>query len=462
MLPKAFESTPISLRGRSSVTQDWTLALVETERYRRQFERLVRKYHGQERFYSFAHHGVSLSELVLDQRRLSRWIAREMDGGTYAPSPARVRPVMLDRMRNIFYFEALDFVVHGVVGELLTEVVEPLLSPEVYSYRVGSSSWQAVRKLAHYVRRHAAAVVDVRRRGLFVFRGDVKSYAESIVLGARSPLWPMLRDALGAKGEGAHWALIEHMIRPEIVDDDGSRSVRCRGLPLGSPITTPLLNLYLHRLDHELGAVPGAFYARFGDDVIFAHPEAAVVQGAISTINKFLHAHELELHFEKQKLLFFNGAGRPSPDWKETQGASSVVFLGCEIRFDGTIALPRDKVRAVLHDVRARVKRTARVLRGAPLSERGATLCSIVNETLNVRSPFAHPYAARIFSLVTSRRQLADIDHLLAIMLAEALAERRGVHALRDIPPRRLRTEWNLVSLVALRNGSRAPARSRP
>src|SRR5262249_16241217 len=146
---------------------------------------------------------------------------------------------------------------------------------------------------------------------------------------------------------------------------------------LGSPLATPILNLYLHELDQKLDDLAGGFYGRFGDDLLFAHVDPDVVRKAMQLIGEFLSRHELELHAGKQRLLFFNGAGRPSAVWPETRGAYSVTFLGCEIRFDGTIALPNDKWRSVLSDVRARIWRTMRLLRGAPMAEQGATLCAV-------------------------------------------------------------------------------------
>jgi hypothetical protein len=431
---------------------EWIAELSKPRRYDRQFDRLHAKYFARRRLHTLTQGGVTFAELFFEKRSLASMLAREVKAGTYTFSAARVREVMLDRPRNLFYLEALDFIVAGVVAELLTEAIEPLLSPSLYSYRQGLSSWQAVRRFARWTRDHRAAHPDPKTRGVYVFRADVQGYADSIALGARSRLWPMLRDALGTAPTGAHWGILEKMVRPEILHDDGSRSVRCRGLPLGSPVTTPLLNLYLHELDRKLDGLNGGFYARFGDDLLFAHADPAAAKMAIGIIHEFLEKHDLQLHAEKQRLLFFNGAGHPSVAWPETRGTRAVAFLGCEIRFDGTVALPRDKWRIVLNDLAARIGRMKRLLRGAPLAECGAALCSVVNESLDPRSLFANRHAMRLRSLVTSREQLAELDYLVARMIVEAVTGRRGVRAFREISRRRLYEEWKLASMVALRN----------
>jgi hypothetical protein len=70
-----------------------------------------------------------------------------------------------------------------------------------------------------------------------------------------------------------------------------------------------------------------------------------------------------------------------------------------------------------------------------------------------VRSPFATAQAAALRGAVDDRRQLGELDHLIARAVAEALTGRRGPRAFREISWRALRREAGLPSLVAARNG---------
>ncbi len=45
------------------------------------------------------------------------------------------------------------------------------------------------------------------------------------------------------------------------------------GLPTGSPLCCPIFNLYLSDLDHLISAYEEGFYARYGDDLLFATPD---------------------------------------------------------------------------------------------------------------------------------------------------------------------------------------------
>jgi hypothetical protein len=58
-----------------------------------------------------------------------------------------------------------------------------------------------------------------------------------------------------------------------------------------------------------------------------------------------------------------------------------------------------------------------------------------VAAALDPSSPFAHAYAGLLRAVVTDRRQLAQLDHLLALAVAAGAGERPGVRAFREAPP---------------------------
>jgi hypothetical protein len=399
--------------------------------------------------------GVPFVDLIYDLPGLAKRLAREVASDRYAFSPGRLKRILADKPRDVFSCGLLDFVVHGVVGRMITEALEPTLSAHLYSYRRGVSPWRAVRDVGAFVRanRHA---LPTTARGLYVFRGDVRAFSDSIPVGAQAPIWPLLLGVLGATGKEPLWRIVEGAMRPEITADDGSLYVPSVGLPQGSPVTIPLLNLYLSALDHELSAVEGAFYGRFGDDILFAHADPETLKGAMASIEKHLGHHGLELNTEKVRVAYWNGAGRASGVWPEARGTTEIVFLGSKIRFDGAVALPRPKQRDLLLDLRRRLRDANRVLGPAAQSERASVLCRIANEVLDVRSPFCHPYAADLHALVTSRVELSELDRLIALAIAEIVSGRRGPRAFRDVPWHHLRREHGLVSLVLLRNRGKA------
>jgi hypothetical protein len=415
--------------------------LADPARYRRVLERM-RAEKPRRRLDEPGPDGVPLAALVLTARRFARLVAAAIRRGEYRPAPAEVRRVLLDKERDLHRFRAADLVVHKVVAELLAEAAEPL-SPCLYSYRPGRSSFAAVRALAAYLRAHRRAHADPRRRGLHVHHCDVRSYGESIPLGASAPLWDDLRSLCGDAGE-----LVTALVRPEIVSRDGGLATPLVGLATGSPIATVIANLYLAPLDRELDGVPAAFYARYGDDLLFAHPDGAEVDRAEARIVSMLEARGLALNPQKRLRVYFTGAGRADG---ATRGATWVAFLGCRVAFDGTVGLPPAKLRALLADLRARVARSAALAARVAPGERARLVCAALARALDGRDPAATRYASWLRSVVTDRPQLAAIDHELARAAATALTGRTGVRAFRDLPPRALHA-LGLPSLVRQRN----------
>jgi hypothetical protein len=393
---------------------------------------------------------LSLPALIRDRHEVSRLLARAVAAGDWRPAPAAVRVARLDKERELFRFGAVDRVVHAAVAQLLVDVMEAQLSPALYSYRRGRSSAQAVRALAAWIRAHRRARPDPRTRGLWVLRADVLAYGDSIPMHARSPLWAELRALFAGGDDAAIWRAVEAVVRPLVAGVDGP----CQpiiGVPTGSPVATALANLYLTPLDRELDRDPRAFYARYGDDLVYAHPDLDAVRDALARAERLLAGRNLQLHPGKLRLCWFNGAGRRDGRAPELPGAARIAYLGCRIDFDATIGLTRGKAAALLHELRARIWRTAALVEGAADEQRVAAVCGAVATALDPRVRVAAPHADLLAAVVDDRRQLGELDYWIARAAAGALAGRDHVRAFRTYPWRRLRAA-GLPSLVARRN----------
>ena len=66
--------------------------------------------------------------------------------------------------------------------------------------------------------------------------------------------------------------------------------------------------------------------------------------------------------------------------------------------------------------------------------------------------PLQHASAPLLLGAVTDRGQLAQVDYWLARTVVRAVTGDAGVKALRQVPYRRVREEWGLVSLEHARN----------
>jgi hypothetical protein len=396
-------------------------------------------------------------QAIADVEGFARALARDVATGSYRFGPMHARIARIrGEERTLFQAPPLDEIVLRALASACGELLEGYLSPRVYSYRRGRSALRAVEDWLQYLRAHRARSSERRNWGLYVLRRDVRGYGDAIPSGPESRLWPLLHDALthaGCSPSAARAAWLQAAFRPAVVDDAGAETLPDRGIPTGSALQPSACNLYLTPIDRLLESVPGGFYARYGDDILFAHPDPACVRPLEHALDRELEALELAWSSHKCAALFFNLAGRrPELQDAEFAGASALDYLGLRIDFHGVVGLKREKSRRLLRDLKSRLAQTDRLLRSAADAERGHDLCAVVNAALDPDHPSANPCAPALRHLVSDRAQLRDLDYKIALLVAQQLASRHGVRAFRSHAPRALRTQLGLVSLVSSRN----------
>ncbi|MDH5673864.1 MAG: reverse transcriptase domain-containing protein [Myxococcales bacterium] len=381
---------------------------------------------------------------------VARRLAREVSSGHYRFVPLVPHAATLNgKPRTIYRLDPLDAVVWAVLTRVLVQHMEPKLGPHLYSYRKGRSQFSACRDLLGYLRRHVRERPDPRKRGVFVLRRDVRRYDENIPVEPDSQLWSSLRalvgdDALGFRGD--LFAFIERAFRPEFQHEDGRIARLTRGVPTGIPTQTIACNCYLLPLDDALHALAGGFYARFGDDILFAHADLETAREAARRFDRSLSELNLEFNTSKSEHHYLTAAGRPHPDAPDFRPTTRLPYLGLDVGFDGA-RLRSDKRRAMWLSLKARIAHTDRLATGADASERADALCQALRTALDRRSPLAERYAPWLHFDLFSLEDLRQLDHHLALAVAERLSGKRGIRAFRSFPPRLLRARHGLPSL---------------
>lgn len=398
--------------------------------------------------------GVRFTQLLTERESIVRTIRRALADASYRPGVARLSASFIaGKWRDVARLGPLDIIAHGVVAEIMGEKLEDHLSPRVYSYRAKRSPWHALRWLAKVAQMHSARRPDPRTRGLYVLRSDIQRYAPTIPLDPESLLWPELRKICELDERSPHWEMVRALILQELVDAEGNPCSRDKGVLFGAPTSNALMNLYLIPLDDAFNALRGA-YARFGDDVLFAHYDYEVVKRAKLELDRILVARRLEPNPDKVRIFYWNNAARPGID--DVAGVSRLLFLGACVGFDGTISLAPIKWRRTLRDLRGRILRTARLLPDATPEARAKALAGVANDAFDPRSDLGLAHKEMIIDLVSDRAQLAQLDYWIALYIAEAASGARGPAAFRRLGYRWLRREAGLESRVVARNRRRA------
>jgi hypothetical protein len=224
-------------------------------------------------------------------------------------------------------------------------------------------------------------------------------------------------------------------------------------VPTGQPISCVLFNLYLAPLDRALETIPGAFYGRYSDDILFIHPDPEVARAADALMDETLAQLQLRVNDSKRRNLYLTGAGRASTEWPEARGTTALKYLGTSIRADGTVGLNRKKLRRLLRDLEQRALRAAAAAKTTDLDSKGGLVCAVVNRALEARpAAFHEPSAPLVGHAVTDRGQLAQLDYLLARIVLRAVTGDRSVRAFRAVPYSKIRREWGLRSTLHARN----------
>ncbi len=434
-------------------------SLADHRIYQHRIEKLSERYSDSGFIAGSSDSGVSTISLSFKSKKFAKLIAKAVKRSDYQSEPARIRKIDVEgKTREFFSLSLTDTIVHGAVSDVVERAIAPVLSDNLYSYRKGISWWTPSSRFAKYARQYLRQNVNPKNRGIFVLRRDIDSYTDSIPVGNDSRLWQMIRsafEAIDTRGSirDADWSLVQTVVRPQAYRKIGYVFSMLRGVPTGQPISCVIFNLYLSEVDLALSKIPGAYYARYCDDILFAHPDANVAWEAGAFLNESLNELGLRFNTDKGKTLFLNPAARGSEDWSEAIGASSVEYVGLQISSSGTISLSRKKVRNLLRDLRTRALRTAKAIDTTDTNVMGRLVCRTVNKALDPdQNPLQQRTASVLRRAVTDRAQLSQLDYSIARLILEAVTGNSDVRQFRHVPYRKLRQEWGLVSLLHSRN----------
>lgn len=398
--------------------------------------------------------GVTYFDTATGRRGFSRAIARSVAAGEYQPRPVELWHLeSKGKIRAAHMPSFTDHVVGSVLYQLLTTNARCYGLPGVYSYVPGTSNVVAMRALASYVRTHR---MRHPRRPLFVLQSDFDHYGDGLPIGPDAPVWPILREVavLGSRTGGvsaATWDLITALARP-VVHDADAEFVRLNGVAMGTALVPLLSNLAVTPMDRAILGVDGTFYARFNDDFIVAHPDLDSIREADRLIDSLTAELGVKRKAAKELRTALSGNGLPSADDPAYRGGNRIDCLGLSVSHTGTLTVGPHRLRRFIRRVCDRIDGAAGALAGLPMHERARHLVASANVMLDVTSPFAVPGLSALLDTTTDRGVLKDLDFRVARAIAQAATGRPGVRGFRVLPPRSLRGEYGLVSLVNLRN----------
>jgi retron-type reverse transcriptase len=226
--------------------------------------------------------GETLDQFAAQSERNLLDIQEGLKSKRYSFGPYWERPVpkLGGGQRLVGRFNIRDKIVFRAMHQVITPLFDKNFSDSLVSYRKGLGAWESALN---------AMRIAKREKKLWVFRSDVRSYAETFDFGVlREQIRQSFKDEPGIAR-----LLFAFLAQQRIVD--GIQGARQKGCPQGSELTTFFYNFYLKDLDH-LMVDEGFRYSRYSDDIIVwgrSHEESI---SAKKRVEEFVKKMKLELH----------------------------------------------------------------------------------------------------------------------------------------------------------------------
>ncbi len=389
-----------------------------------------------ERLFAPDVNGVSIADLYLNRKDIGFLLARLLqEESFYFHPPTQKYQRVGKKMRHIFSYILVDRLMLCILNELLGQAALSFISAHVYSYIKGRSHKQAVGQFLQYLRKIQKTQ---GKPDVFVLRADISNYTDSIPVGSHSHLWQILDKIIDQLPDAINKQYIHKLVmetlRPIITTPEGFAYQKSVGVPTGNALSNLTANIYLLELDEIAIRVPDGFYARFGDDFIFAHPDLEkFVDCETKILEKIAHLGLSVQHTKKQRF-YLTRAGKKLLGHDEFTGCNKINFLGYVIYANRQVSFSNDYIKHLLSEVKQRIMNCLSVNPDRDPEDKGRLVCATINTILDVNNPFSEKKLKNKLKQITHRGTLKQIDYAIALLVAENLTGIKGVRAFRKIP----------------------------
>lgn len=316
-------------------------------------------------------------------------------------SPVTIKPVLLgNKIRPIAHLEPQDHLFHSILTEIL---LESYSHKNLFSYTKGRSSYLALRRFAKWIRKNMSS------DGLYIYKSDIHQYTETIPINDDSLLWKQIADLTNTDISD----MVKKCLRVETTDG------YCRriGVYFGTPIAPAIYNIYAKEIDVLCEDID--FAIRYGDDILIASKDKEKVLTLKKKLHDVLSKLHLSLKKEKDQTICLSKSGFSS---SEIKGTDSFEYLGFRVFADGTLGLPKRKVRELLQTLRRKLVQSRKIKVQDSFDEELDFYIEITNNFL-FDPLWQHKYATVLINQVTSRRQLKEIDGMIVQLLSRTMTK---------------------------------------
>jgi RNA-directed DNA polymerase len=240
----------------------------------------------------------------------------QINDGSYQPERSIAFVIYTTVVREIFAADFKDRVVHHLIINKLTSLLEKQFIYDSYACRIGKGTHFGIKRLDRFIR----SCSNNYSRDCYILKLDIEGFFMHI---DKQILFRRLHRFIEEKYHQQDKAIIIELCEKVIFNDCTTNCVikgrksdwddlppskslfhspnGC-GIPIGNLTSQIFANFYLdvfdHFIKHDLGI---RYYGRYVDDWVIVHQDKTYLQSLIPRLNKFLK-EELRLNIHPKKI----------------------------------------------------------------------------------------------------------------------------------------------------------------
>ena len=395
---------------------------------------------------------VTYCTLNLNANYLARIIAKTVEQRKFRPSYLHPKKIYRHAQeRIVFPLTPIDNIVQGVLFEVLLKNALPKISKHVHSYIPGRSTITAIQEFTRYLKQFNQ---QFPTNDLFILRSDITKFTDSIPLNPDSHVWGKINALIDSidfdKDEHDYIKdLTRAFIQPYIETRPKNPYQSFMGLPMGTPLSSIVANLYLADLDFALEALPDIFYLRYGDDLLIAHPNSDMIKQAEKIYDSHLEKLQLTRNPSKDLRLYFTLSARPYID-NHWHGTQAIDYIGFSVNRAGNKTISLRRRHRLCLTLKERIRRTTILCQNFPLNKQVEILSIAIANALDANNPQAIPEAVTFLKLTNDRSILQHFDYWLAFMISKSITGIKSPRTFRTVSIKQIRNY--LPALAYIKN----------
>lgn len=379
--------------------KDYDKRLVSKSGLNALLEKLTLKHRSGHRWWSSpVVKNTELAKIVLNDRTFSTQILNKINKNIINFHPfKKIIIKQEEKLREIYIQNWVDKIVQLRIQEIISEEINPIIHPDVYSFQKGRGPVHAIEAFLKFAKGCKSEI--------HILQLDITKYGDNV---DQSILQSLLFEKLNVSDDPLMAAHLEKILSFEIIDTEGQRISKKLGLPTGSPLVPLFENLYLLPVDHFIENTKPLFYCRYGDDMVIAYKDQPTLEQNLASITKEIEKIKLTIHPDKIAVTHLTPT-------------SSFNWLGFKINGKIQTGSKETHVKKILHEIKMEIHRHFFCLRQVDRS--GSDITGLRKSLEILEKKIYFNFSNRIFNFITSEEQTKQIDQFRIMQTHKAICK---------------------------------------